>query len=392
MACQVHELRRQDTVSFFDLWRGIIQSTCSCVLTLRLPTFALPLRSSRFLPRQHGRRERGRLAGRGAKVWNENPDEDNLKCNRQVVVWRKDEPKDGSIEVISGDIMHLSNLYQGNEIFLCMWRERVQEPSEVFRKILFADASEKRRRKGLSQLWASQTLISLRVFFVECASFGMIGADCVGSAWSTDGRGKQIETQSFTACILDSWKREWWHATMPPSTDQTAHTKGEYYTVHVAIGICDWYWSAETWRREIEWNVSDIAEEFGLYSCIAIVMKDVDKTDYFATVYCILHRFVCWCNCCRSPLEICRSACFEMEVWYHQSWFHAFSRWDIYWKNSYKTSIFCMCPLRGPFYLKNYFWPKSRVEIERMMPILWYGIRDADFKSVPIFASNMPCH
>ena len=57
-----------------------------------------------------------------------------------------------------------------------------------------------------------------------------------------------------------------------------------------------------------------------------------------------------------------------------------------------QNKCFCMCLLRGLFYLKNFFWPKSKVEIERMMLILWYGIRDADFKSVPIFASNMPCH
>ena len=118
MACQAHALRRQDAGSSFDLWRGIIQSTCSCVLTLGLPPFALPLRSSCFLPQKLGQREQGRLAGRGTKVWIENPDGDDLKCNRQVVAWRKDEGKDSSIEETSGDAMHLSKLHQGNAIFI----------------------------------------------------------------------------------------------------------------------------------------------------------------------------------------------------------------------------------------------------------------------------------
>ena len=46
------------------------------------------------------------------------------------------------------------------------------------------------------------------------------------------------------------------------------------------------------WRREIEWNVLDIVEEFGVESCVDIFMKDIDKTDYFATA-CCMYYYVC---------------------------------------------------------------------------------------------------
>lgn len=57
-----------------------------------------------------------------------------------------------------------------------------------------------------------------------------------------------------------------------------------------------------------------------------------------------------------------------------------------------RNPCFCVCSLRGQKSFKKYFWSKSKVEIDRMMLILWYAIRDADFKSVPIFASRKGTH
>ena len=53
---------------------------------------------------------------------------------------------------------------------------------------------------------------------------------------------------------------------------------------------------------------------FGVCSFVNVIMKEVDKADYFATVCCTLHCHGCLSYCCRSPLKARRSLRLEMEA------------------------------------------------------------------------------
>lgn len=114
------ELRRQDEVSLFGLRRGIIQSTSSCVVPWWLPCSLHRQEAEVSFLRSLGKENEGGCASRGQKGPEWEPrwgHPERHWCYWQVVIWRKGEPKGSSTEIISGDTIHSSNLYQNDATF-----------------------------------------------------------------------------------------------------------------------------------------------------------------------------------------------------------------------------------------------------------------------------------